>query len=263
MRKAFVSMLLCIFVVSLAGCGAWRDFRDRAEKNRYVSNRYPPNPVTGLKTVGVVVLDASPTREADTREFSSALHSELQHVEGLEVVPDAVVVKAVETGGFLLPRDGLKLADALSLDGLFVAIVTGYDPYQEPVVAAGLTLFSRAAAPLSPIDLDRVIQGARPLPMPTGPSAQPVTAVFAVYDASQQTLRRKIRWFAEGHTSSDVGLGWQRYYRSMPLYMRFVSYEMTWRIFARLDEDILKGRISARSAETSKGRTAAHPPPGQ
>ncbi|MCD6404417.1 MAG: hypothetical protein J7M19_01165, partial [Planctomycetes bacterium] len=203
--------------------------------------------------------------EVDTSEFSRALHAELQQVEALEVVPDAALVKAVETGGFLLPRDGLKLADALSLDGLFVAIVTGYDPYGEPVVGVGLTLFSRAAAPLSPVDLDRVIQGARPLPMPTGPGAQPVTAVFAVYDASQQTLRRRIGWFAEGHTASDVGLGWERYYRSMPLYMRFVSYEMTWRIFSRIDADIVKGQIAARSAEASasEGGLAPHPPPGQ
>jgi len=228
---ALAALLLCLG----SGCTAFENLTRSPLEKRYLENRYPANPVKGLRTVAVAVLDASAKYPVDTAEFTRALHAELQNVEGLEVLPVAAVAAAVRRDGSLaLPRDGLKVADALGADGVFVAVVTNYDPYREPVVAAGLTLFSRVTAPIGPVELDRVIQGGKPLPMPEGPQAQPVTAVFDVYDASQQTLRERIRLFAEARTAAEEGLGWERYYRSSRRYMQFVSYELVWEVFTKL-----------------------------
>lgn len=234
MKRAFAGVLLSILIAAAAGCTAWENFRNRDVRNRYTSNAYPDNPLPGLKTVGIVVIDASSRYQADTVEFTTALHSQLQQVAGLEVVPDAAVLQAVLQRQYMLPRDGLKVADDLSLDGLFVAIVTDYDPYGEPVVSVGLTLFSRATAQLRPIDLDRVIQGGKQIPMPDTPAASPVLAAFTVYDASQKSVRQRVKWFAEGRSAGETGFNWEHYYRTMPNYIRFVSYEIVWELFRKL-----------------------------
>ncbi len=233
MKKVTASTLICIALV-LTGC-SFPGASERALSKRYVSNDYPVNVTPGLSKVALIAVDATIGRHIDLEALSTAFFVQLQSVEGLQVMPVAVPLAAVESQGLVLPRDGLKLADALSIDGVFLAVVTDYNPYGEPSLAIGLTLFSRATSPTSPIDLERVIQGGRPLEMPTSPDTQPVVAVFGVFDASQQTTRRKIQLYAQGQTADAVGLGWERYYRSMPLFMRFVSYEMVWEMFDELE----------------------------
>lgn len=215
----------------LCGCAQMENFRYRKERKRYARNLYPANHFQGLRTVGVVVVDASYQYEIDTRAFSSALHTQLQSIEGLQVIPDVVVLAELERNVYALPADGLRLNAALGLDGTFVALMTDYQPYGEPVLALSLTLFSSAIRTDAPFDLAKEVQAGVEFPMPGSPSQMPVAGVFAVYDASRQDTRRRIKWFAEGATAREVGLSWERYYRSMPNYMRFVSYEIVWRLF--------------------------------
>jgi hypothetical protein len=250
MKKTTVAIFLAALACALTGCQAYRDFQNREIRKRYATNSYPDNPVAGLKTVGVVVLDASARYPMDVLELTSALHAQIQQVVGLEVVPDGAIFGAVQRGGYELPRDGLKLVDDLGLDGLFVAIVTDNDPYGDPMIAIGLTLFSRAAPGLGSLDgsLDAIIQGGRPLPMPEGQAAKPVTAVFAVYDAAQSNVRERVKWFAGGAAVEDAGLSWEHHYRTMPNYMRFVSYEITWALFNRLTYDTSVRRDAASGA---------------
>ena len=88
--------------------------------------------------------------------------------------------------------------------------------------------------------------------MPVGKSNGPITAVFDVYDASQKSTRERIRWFAEGHAAEDIGMNWERYYRTMPNYMRYVSYEIVWKLFNRLKAD--SSRQEAPVDEKPDGR---------
>jgi len=235
MRRITERAFLCLLIVSLAGCAFWRSSEDRALRKHYTSNEYPLNPIPGLKKVGVCVIDATIKYHPDTDALTSALHSQLQSVEGLEVLPDIAVAAAVMREQIALPRDGLKLADALHADGVFVAVVTDYDPYDEPVLSMALMLFSRATSPAAALDLDKLVQGGRPVDLPDTPASRPVTAVFAVYDASQKTTRDRLQLYAGGQTAENVGLGWERYYRSMPNFMRFASYEIVWKLFDQLE----------------------------
>jgi len=245
-----------------SGCSHWENWRDRGQRKRYVTNSYPDNPVPGLKTVGVVVLDASYRYPVDTLELTSALHTQLQQVIGLQVAPDAAVLQAVQTGGYALPMDGMKLAGDLGLDGLFIAIVTQYDPYGELLLGLGLTLFTDVAPSLDRVDMDGMIQGGRDLPLPEGPGAKPVTAVFAVYDASQQNVRQRVEWFAEGQTAADVGMSWERYLRTTPSYMKFVSYEIVWKLFTTLQHDVgLRTDSSNVPDLPGGGFSRRYPPP--
>ncbi len=238
MKKSTVFIIAAALLFMAAGCARYRQWQDRDIRRRYADNVYPDNPVPGLRTVGILVLDAAYRYPVDTVELTSALHTQLQQVTGLQVVPPGAVLEALQTGEYLMPRDGMRLADDLGLDGLFVAIVTQYDPYGEPVVGMGLTLFSRATPTIARMDLDRVIQGGRDLHMPTEQGAKPVTAVFAVYDSCQQNVRQRLKWFADGQTAGEIGMGWERYLRTMPNYMRFVSYEIVWSLFVRLQYDV-------------------------
>jgi len=244
-NAARVSLVL-VAVLALCGCSIFTPARERELKRHYAANDYPRNPVPGLNKVGLVVLDASLAYHPDLQELSTAFFVQLQSIEGLEVFPTAVTLAAMEelslasaktNAGFVLPRDGLMLADKLHADGVFVAVVTDYNPYGEPVIALGLMLFSRATSPLGALDrqqLDKIRQGGKPLDLPTSPATSPVTAVFAVYDVSQKTTRRTLELYALGQTAGDVGLGWERYYRSMPNYMRFAAYETVWKLFDQL-----------------------------
>jgi len=233
MKKA-AAIAVCLAVLVLAGCHYYSPPSDRALKKRYAADDYPANPIPGLKQVAIVTLDASVTDHADLLAFTTALHTQLQSIEGLEVAPDRAALDTMDAYGLVLPRDGLKLADTMHVDGLFVAIVTDYNPYGQPAASVGLVLFSRATAPVRRADIDRIVQGGRPLALPTSETSKPVTAVFGVFDASQATTRKHIEWFAAGQSVGEAGLGWERYYRSMPLFMRFVSYEMVWKMFDQL-----------------------------
>jgi len=262
MKKRTATLVSAAVLFLAAGCSHLQDWRDRDLKRRYTTNTYPDNPLPAVKTVGVIALDATYRYGADTTELTTALHTALQQVTGLQVAPDAAVLQAVRTGDYILPRDGMKLADDLGLDGLFVAIVTQYDPYGEPLLALGLTLFSNAAPPIERVDMDRVIQGGRDLPLPEGSGAKPVTAVFAVYDASQQNVRRRLKWFAQGQTAAEVGMGWERYLRTMPNYMKFVSYEIVWSLFTRLQHDAgLRRQGAGLRNLPGRGFSRRHLPP--
>jgi hypothetical protein len=239
MRKASLLGLACLLIAGLAGCQHIKNLKyspeERALIQRYKVSDYPPNPIRGLHKVGVVVLDASVDNHPDVLEFTRILSSEIQQVQGMDVIPDRIVLAVMERDRIVLPRDGLRLADSLGADGVFVGIVTDYSPYGQPMIAMAVTLFSRVTAPIAPIDLDRVVQGGRPLTMPTDPSIGPVLAVTGVFDSQQQQIRNHLQWYAAGRTAEQVGYGWERYYRSMPNYERFVSYEMVWKIFDRLE----------------------------
>ena len=213
------------------------NFRYRKERKRYTRNLYPANHFEGLRTVGVVVVDASYQYEIDTSAFTSALHTQLQGIEGIQVIPNVVVLAELERNEYALPADGLALNAALGLDGTFVALMTDYQPYGEPVIALSLTLFSSVVRTGAPFDLAKEVQAGMEPPKDGRMTAMPVAGVFAVYDASQQSTRRRIKWFAEGATAEEVGLSWERYYRVMPNYMRFVSYEIVWRLFEEFSSE--------------------------
>jgi len=239
MKRVALGVIACGLVFSLVGCSTWgMSKEDKTLMKRYEASAYPRNPVPALKRVAVVVVDASVQYPPNLFEFSSALYDEFQQVHGIEAIPNRVTLSVIEANGFLLPRDGLKLADALKADGVFVAVVTDFSPYNEPSMAMALTLFSRAAPALDPIDLDKVVQGGKPLSMPTDRSLGPITAVYGVFDASQQGTRKRLEWFAMGHTAESEGYGWERYYRSMPNFMHFVSYDMVWKIFEHLQDEM-------------------------
>ena len=224
-----------VLVISLAFClAACASSRERHLKKRYLANDYPYNS-SGLKRVAVVALDACTQYHPDLMAFTSALHSQLQSIEGLEVLPDGAALAAISQGSLALPRDGLKLADSLGADGLFVAVITDYNPYGEPVLAVGLMLFARTITPISRPDLDKIIQGGMPIALPESYTSGPVAAVFDVYDVSQRTTRHRVELYAAGQASGEVGPGWERYYRSMPHFMRFVTYEIVWSLFTDLE----------------------------
>jgi hypothetical protein len=251
MTNAARLTLAGLAVLFFAGCSFFTPAAERKERAHYAANEYPANGVPGLKTVGLVVLDASLHYRPDLEELTTAFFVQLQSVEGLEVLPTSITLNALaepddQGNPFVLPRDGLKFADHLHVDGLFVAVVTDYSPYGDPVLSLGLMLFSRKTAPLGAFtsaQLDRIRQGGRPIEMPRSGADNPVTAVYAVYDASQKTTRRQVELYALGQNADDVG--WERYYKVMPNYMRFASYEIVWKLFNALEEH----KLSAAKAD--------------
>ena len=61
--------------------------------------------------------------------------------------------------------------------------------------------------------------------------------------------------------AADVGMSWERYLRTMPNYMKFVSYEVVWKLFTRLQHDVgLRVESSNLRDLPGGGSSRAYPP---
>lgn len=90
------------------------------------------NPVPGLETVAIVpFFNLSQDRSVDGREFALAYYSELQKVQGFEVLPVGVAERAIQQHGLTMsgPEDALKLAAILQVDAVVIGSITDHDPY--------------------------------------------------------------------------------------------------------------------------------------
>lgn len=96
------------------------------------------NPFPQLSKVAIAPffnLSTEPT--VDGRQFAEAYYSELQEIQGFEVVPVGVVERAM--GAYQLnlnnPEEVRKLANVLGVDAVVVGAVTDFTPFYPPRVA--------------------------------------------------------------------------------------------------------------------------------
>ncbi len=93
------------------------------------------NPFPQLSRVAVAPLfNHSAEPSVDGRQFALAYFTELQAVPGFEVVPLAVVERAMQDYGLTLAgaADARKLAQVLEVDAVVVGAVTDFSPYYPP-----------------------------------------------------------------------------------------------------------------------------------
>ncbi len=96
------------------------------------------NPFPQLSKIAIAPffnLSTEPT--VDGRQFAEAYFSELQHVQGFEVVPVGVVERQMTAFNLNLsnPDEVRKLANILGVDAVVVGAVTDFTPYYPPRLA--------------------------------------------------------------------------------------------------------------------------------
>jgi hypothetical protein len=171
-------------------------------------------------------------KEVDPLLHADALFGQLQHVEGLTVIPVNRVVEVYASLGIdkVESQDQAALVcDMLGCDALVVPTVTAYDPYNPPKLGAALQLFGRNGylshgdEHVNPRELAR-----RAAPPPGEPL--PSTARFlqsaGMYDAANGSVRDALLRYSQGRNDPVGPLQAKEYFVSMDRYTGFVYHEL-------------------------------------
>ncbi len=184
------------------------------------------SPYPGVRTFAVApAVNLSGNRDFDVLAISDSLFEEMQQVGGLNVLPLNKTLAAMQRMGIRTidsPQMAQHLAEFLGADALVVPAVSAYDPYNPPKIGMILQLYT---SPLAPVATT----------MPAGPLAppeahQPVSQVAAVFNATNQTVLRELRDFAQGRTQRDSALQDEKFLLDADAYTRFVCHAMTRRL---------------------------------
>jgi len=211
----------CLLALVAAGCSG------RSERDVY-SNPY------GVPTRLAVApfRNLSGSSDLDVVAATDEFYSELQAVEGLEVVPVNRVLATLADLGWdnvQKPEDVLVLADALAVEGVIVGSITRYDPYPPPQVGMVLQLYLRTQR-----DSDQAVTYVNPgesFELSRARMIQPAASVVRIFDAREEEVAKRGKQFAKHRGASDSPYSWKKY-TTQRNYLKFVSYEMIGELLA-------------------------------
>ena len=193
------------------------------------------SPYPDVWTYGVApAQNLSGSTTVDVLKVSDTLFSELQQVQGLQVLPVNKTLRVMEKLGLRQidsAATAQRVAAALGVDALVVPVITQYDPYRPPVVGMVLQLYTPPAVAASEPIARQITGEALDMPEePAGPARQPVSQVEAVFNASNQSVLRELHMFALGRTDRESALAEDRYLVDQDAYLRFVAHVMVGRL---------------------------------
>ncbi|MGN6370986.1 MAG: hypothetical protein ACTHN5_22255 [Phycisphaerae bacterium] len=184
------------------------------------------SPYRSVRTFAVApTVNLSGNHDFDVLAVSDTLFEELQQVGGLNVLPLNKTLAAMQRMGIRTidsPEMAQRLAEFLGADALVVPAVSAYDPYNPPKVGMILQLYTArqvATAATMPA-----------VPLAAADAHQPVSQVAAVFNASNQTVLRELRDFAQGRTQRDSALQDEKFLLDADAYTRFVCNAMIRRL---------------------------------
>jgi len=220
-NRVWIRQAGCLLALVAAGCSG------RSERVVY-SNPY------GVPTRLAVTpfRNLSGSSDLDVVAATDEFYSELQAVDGLEVIPVNRVLATLNDLGWdnvQKPEDVLILADALAVDGVIVGSITRYDPYPPPQVGMVLQLYLRnqrqsdeAVTYVNPGDIARA---GKSFELNRARMIQPAASVVRIFDAREQDVAQRVKEFAKHREVSDSPYNWKKY-TTQRNYLKFVSYEM-------------------------------------
>lgn len=191
------------------------------------------------------VLNLSGEKAVDPILQADLLFEQLQQVEGLTVIPVnrvAEAMAALHWEKIQSEQQAAIVCEMLGCDGLVVATVTAYDPYNPPKLGASLQLFRRPAATVANTAAARTAspslnprQMARQAaPVYAGPApattTQPAASesnmvqVVGMYDAQNGSVRSAVLRYAQGRNDPQGPYASKEYFVSMDRYGGFVYH---------------------------------------
>jgi hypothetical protein len=218
--------LLC--ALALAGC---EDLFGGDKKTKPEPVEYTlMSPYKGVHSLAVApAINLSGTHDFDVLTVSDALFEELQQVGGLNVLPlnkTLIAMQRLNIRTIDSPLTAQKLAEFLEVDCLIIPSVTTFDPYNPPKMGMILQMYTPRH-----LSRDNTVTSDR----------QPVSQVSAVFNASNQTVLRELRDFAQGRTQYDSALQDERFLMDADAYTRFVCHAMVRRMI-----EVERARITGR-----------------
>ena len=212
------------------GCAAPQD------TGRYFGNPYPQP----CRMAVVPFKNLSGSQAVNSIAATDEFVTELQQIQGLTVLPvNRVLAKLSDLGlgSAETPTDALTLADALGVDAIIVGAINRYEPYQPPLVAMAVEIYSRERIldqqasdrlHINPADLARA---PKPFELDLRKSFAPQTAIIRVFDASNIETIERIKDYAEKHNEEKTPYEW-KIHLTQRRYLRFVSHEIIGELLA-------------------------------
>ncbi len=158
------------------------------------------------------------------------LYQQLQQVRGLTVIPVNRVADVYASLGITKVESSQQasvVCDLLGCDGLVVATVTAFDPYNPPKFGGSLQLFGSAGtavpARVDPRELMRQAAPPADQPLPRQPDFRQAVGMF---DASNGSVRDALFAYAAGRNDPLGPLGPKEYLMNMDRYCGFAYHAL-------------------------------------
>lgn len=223
-------MLIVLLMITVAGCAPKKkpEVYGR-EAPLYMNSNHPR-----IWGIGPAV-NLSGQEGVDPLLQADMVYQQLQPVQGITVVPvDRVVAvyQSLRIAQVQSEDQARAVCQALGLDGLLVATVTAYDPYNPPKFAVALQLFepSKSAA-AAPVNVRELAQQAAPSNNADEPHKVNFLQVVGSYDCANGSVRQKLEGYAKGRFDPNSPLGGAEYYLNMDRYCGFVYHDLLRQLF--------------------------------
>ncbi len=176
-------------------------------------------------------VDLSDQKHVDPILQADLLYGQLQQVAGLNVIPVNRVVavyEALKITQIQSEEQAALICDLLGSDGLIMATVTYYDPYEPPKMGASLQLFKKSPSYHRPLDVDPRELARRATPSPTTlPAARPsFVQVVGMFDSANGSTRAEAIKYAQGRNDPSGPLKERGYLVEMDRYCGFVYFSL-------------------------------------
>ncbi|MBX9735406.1 MAG: hypothetical protein K2X32_00635 [Phycisphaerales bacterium] len=171
---------------------------------------------------------------ADTLRVSDALANRASEIRGMACLPvnrTLAAMRALRMNDVRSPEDARRLAAAVGADAIIVGSLTAYDPYDPPKIGITIGLYGRdgsiltgvARKPLDVKDLQTQPDETRWASTNFNASG-PLSVISEHYDAANHEILISVQRYSEGRHREASALGWERYVKSMDLYVDFAAY---------------------------------------
>lgn len=175
-------------------------------------------------------IDLSGKEMVDPILQADLLYQQLQQVRGLSVIPVnrvADVYASLNITRVQSPQQAAVVCELLGCDGLVVATVTAWDPYNPPKFGASLQLFAAGASAMpAGVDPRELIRQAAPQQDQPPPAGTGFRQAVGMYDAANGSVRDALFAYACGRNDPAGPMGPREYLMSMDRYCGFVYYTL-------------------------------------
>lgn len=231
--KQFAAMLLLGVMITLSGC------QEKVQPYGVEAREALASSKAEVWAIAPAI-NLSGQAEVDPLLQADIVYSQLQHVQGLTVIPVnrvAEIYSRLRIEQVQSKEQAQIVCDLLGCEALVVPTVTAYDPYNPPKLGASLQLFRRPGdfSRVQAIDPRELSRAASPLVNESLPQQAEFDQAVGIYDAANGSVREKLLSYASGRSDPVGPLGMKEYFVSMERYCGFVYYELIGQLLKQKD----------------------------
>jgi hypothetical protein len=190
------------------------------------------NSLNGIQTVVVApMMNLCTSSDVDMLEVTNAFASELQQVEGLNVVPLGRVYQYLSANRMATvgsPEEARALAQVFKAQATIVGAVTEYDPYNPPRMGLAVQVYTVGQVPpavgssgFDPVEASR---SAVPFPVTEEAANRPRDYINHIFSGRNKEVEDLARLYAARRKSDGTPYGWRRFLVDQREFQRLCSY---------------------------------------